>query len=113
MSVIISVLQTFSLQKTSHGSSHDAGMCLTATSFPRSNISELLELLGQLGDVGMEKGSSISLFVRAVLEQLQEHVTGLSKQALVVLFLLALQRPHKTRYRSPASDSGQKSNNYW
>lgn len=52
-------------------------------------------------------------FVRAVLEQLQEHVTQMLKQALVVLFLLVLHRPHKSRYRSPLSDSGQKCNNYW
>lgn len=71
MSVTISGLQTFSLQKTSHGSSHNAGMCLIATPLPRSNITGLLELWGQLWDVGMEKGSSISLFVRVVLEQLK------------------------------------------
>lgn len=66
-----------------------------------------------LGGVGMEKGSSISLFACAVLALWQKHVTWMPKQALVVP-LLDLHRPHKTWYRSPLSDSGQKCfSNYW
>lgn len=82
-----------------------------ATCFPRSSTVTLRrsseESFG-LRCVGLEKGGSISLSACAVLALWQNQVTLMLKQALVVPLLLVLHRPHKTWYKPPLDDSGQK-----